>query len=57
MVDTASSGLLDEIHQYAWDENTGLPLREDDARHSDRPDVIRYVIYSRDKKGGSIPWD
>lgn len=57
VVDTASSGLLDEIYQYAWDESTGLPLKEKDLRHNDRLDAIRYAIYSRNKKGGFIPWN
>lgn len=57
VIDTASSGLLDEIYQYAWDESTGLPLKENDVRHNDRLDAIRYAIYSRNKKGGFIPWN
>ena len=57
VVDTASSGLLDEIYQYAWDESKGLPLKENDVRHNDRLDAIRYAIYSRNKKGGFIPWN
>lgn len=57
VVDTASNGLLDEIYQYAWDESTGLPLKENDVRHNDRLDAIRYAIYSRNKKGGFIPWN
>ena len=57
VIDTASSGLLDEIYQYAWDESTGLPLKENDVRHNDRLDAIRYAIYSRNKKGGIIPWN
>lgn len=57
VVDTASSGLLDEIYQYAWDESTGLPLKENDVRHNDRLDAIRYAIYSRNKKEGFIPWN
>ena len=57
VVDTASSGLLDETYQYAWDESTGLPLKENDVRHNDRLDAIRYAIYSRNKKGGFIPWN
>ena len=57
VVDTASSGLLDEIYQYAWDESAGLPLKENDVRHNDRLDAIRYAIYSRNKKGGFIPWN
>ena len=57
VVDSASSGLLDEIYQYAWDESTGLPLKENDVRHNDRLDAIRYAIYSRNKKGGFMPWN
>lgn len=57
VVDTASSGLLDEIYQYAWDDKTGLPLKENDVRHNDRLDAIRYAIYSKNKKGGFIPWN
>lgn len=57
VVDTASNGLLDEIYQYAWDESTGLQLKENDVRHNDRLDAIRYAIYSRNKKGGFIPWN
>ena len=57
VIDTASSGLLYEIYQYAWDESTGLPLKENDVRHNDRLDAIRYAIYSRNKKGGFIPWN
>lgn len=57
VVDTASSGLLDEIYQYAWDDKTGLPLKENDVRHNDRLDAIRYAIYSRNKKGGFVPWN
>lgn len=57
VVDSASSGLLDEIYQYAWDESTGLPLKENDVRHNDRLDAIRYAIYSRNKKGGFVPWN
>ena len=57
VVDTASSGLLDEIYQYAWDESPGLQLKENDVRHNDRLDAIRYAIYSRNKKGGFIPWN
>lgn len=57
VVDTAASGLLEEIYQYAWDDKTGLPLKENDVRHNDRLDAIRYAIYSRSKKGGFIPWN
>lgn len=57
VVDTAASGLLEEIYQYAWDDKTGLPLKENDVRHNDRLDAIRYAIYSRNKKGGFVPWN
>lgn len=57
VVDTAASGLLEEIYQYAWDDKTCLPLKENDVRHNDRLDAIRYAIYSRNKKGGFVPWN
>ena len=57
VVDTAASGLLEEIYQYAWDDKTGLPLKENYVRHNDRLDAIRYAIYSRNKKGGFVPWN
>jgi len=57
VVDTAASGLLEEVYQYAWDDKTGLPLKENDVRHNDRLDAIRYAIYSRNKKGGFVPWN
>ena len=57
VVDTAASGLLEEIYQYAWDDKTGLPLKENDVRHNDRLDAIRYAIYSRNKKRGFVPWN
>lgn len=57
VVDTAASGLLEEIYQYAWDDKTGLPLKENDVRHNDRLDAIRYAIYSRNKKGCFVPWN
>lgn len=57
VVDTAASGLLEEIYQYAWDDKTGLPLKENDVRHNDRLDAIRYAIYSKNKKGGFVPWN
>lgn len=57
VVDTAANGVLEEIYQYAWDDKTGLPLKENDIRHNDRLDAIRYAIYSRNKKGGFIPWN
>lgn len=54
---SASKGLLEELYQYAWDEKTGEPLKENDARHNDRLDALRYAIYSKNKKGGFIPWN
>lgn len=57
VVDTAASGLLEEIYKYAWDDKTGLPLKENDVRHNDRLDAIRYAIYSKNKKGGFVPWN
>lgn len=54
---SASKGLLDEIYQYAWDEKTGEPLKENDVRHNDRLDAIRYGIYSKHAKGGFVPWN
>lgn len=54
---SASKGLLEELYQYAWDEKTGEPLKENDVRHNDRLDALRYAIYSRNKKGGFIPWN
>lgn len=56
IAESASSGLLDEIYQYAWDEKTGEPLKENEVRHNDRLDALRYAIYSRNAKGGYIPW-
>lgn len=54
---SASKGLLEEIYQYAWDERTGEPFKENDVRHNDRLDALRYAIYSKNKKGGFIPWN
>lgn len=54
---SCSQGIMNEIYQYAWDENTGMPLKENDVRHNDRLDAIRYAIYSRNAKGGFIPWN
>lgn len=54
---SASKGLMNEIYQYAWDENTGMPLKENDIRHNDRLDAIRYAIYSKHAKGGFVPWN
>lgn len=57
IAESCSQGLMNEIYQYAWDETTGLPLKENDARHNDRLDALRYAIYSRNAKGGYIPWN
>lgn len=54
---SASKGLLEELYQYAWDEKTGEPLKENDVRHNDRLDALRYAIYSKNKKGGFVPWN
>lgn len=53
---SCSQGLMNEIYQYAWDENTGQPLKENDVRHNDRLDALRYGIYSKNVKGGFITW-
>ncbi len=55
--ESCSQGLMNEIYQYAWDENTGQPLKENDVRHNDRLDALRYAIYSKNAKGGYIPWN
>lgn len=57
IAESCSQGLMNEIYQYAWDENTGQPLKENDVRHNDRLDALRYAIYSRNAKGGYIPWN
>lgn len=57
VAESCSQGLMNEIYQYAWDENTGQPLKENDMRHNDRLDALRYAIYSRNAKGGYIPWN
>lgn len=57
IAESCSQGLMNEIYQYAWDEATGLPLKENDVRHNDRLDALRYAIYSRNAKGGYIPWN
>lgn len=57
VAESCSQGLMNEIYQYAWDENTGQPLKENDVRHNDRLDALRYAIYSRNVKGGYIPWN
>lgn len=54
---SCSQGLMNEIYQYAWDENTGQPLKENDVRHNDRLDALRYAIYSKNTKGGFVPWN
>ncbi|GAA3626458.1 PBSX family phage terminase large subunit [Lactobacillus hamsteri] len=54
---SCSKGVMEEIYQYAWDEKTGEPLKENETRHNDRLDAIRYGIYSRNAKGGYIPWN
>jgi len=53
---SCAKGIMNEIYQYAWDENTGMPMKENETRHNDRLDAIRYGIYSRNAKGGYIPW-
>lgn len=57
VAESCSQGLMNEIYQYAWDENTGQPLKENDVRHNDRLDALRYAIYSRNAKGGFVPWN
>ena len=57
IAESCSQGLMNEIYQYAWDEATGLPLKENDVRHNDRLDALRYAIYSRNAKGGFVPWN
>jgi len=57
VAESCSQGLMNEIYQYAWDENTGQPLKENDVRHNDRLDALRYAIYSRNVKGGFVPWN
>ena len=54
---SCAKGIMKEIYQYAWDENTGMPLKENDIRHNERLDAIRYAIYSRNQKGGFVPWN
>ncbi|MGS0677796.1 PBSX family phage terminase large subunit [Lactobacillus johnsonii] len=54
---SCADGIMDEIYQYAWDEATGMPLKENETRHNDRLDAIRYAIYSKNKKGGFVPWN
>ena len=53
---SASKGITNEIYQYSWDERTGMPLKENETRHNDRLDAVRYAIYSRNVKGGFVPW-
>ena len=57
VAESCSQGLMNEIYQYAWDENTGEPLKENNVRHNDRLDALRYAIYSRNVKGGFVPWN
>lgn len=57
IAESCSQGLMNEIYQYAWNETTGLPLKENDVRHNDRLDALRYAIYSRNAKGGFVPWN
>ena len=57
IAESCSQGLMNEIYQYAWDEATGLPLKENNVRHNDRLDALRYAIYSRNAKGGFVPWN
>lgn len=57
VAESCSQGLMNEIYQYAWDENTGQPLKENDVRHNDRLDALRYAIYSKNAKGGFVPWN
>lgn len=43
---------LDEIYQYVWDEQKGVPVKE----HDDVMDSMRYAIYNEHKKGGFVSW-
>lgn len=46
--------MIDEFYKYVWDERTGEP----DKRKYD-PDVLdalRYGIYTRNHRGGFVPW-
>lgn len=54
---SCAQGIMNEIYQYAWDPNTGMPMKENENRHNDRLDALRYGIYSRNAKGGYIPWN
>lgn len=54
---SCASGLCKELYQYAWDEKTGMPIKEDENRHNDRLDALRYAVYTRHDKGGYIPWN
>lgn len=56
IAESCAQGFMNEIYQYAWDENTGQPLKENETRHNDRLDALRYGIYSRNVKGGFVPW-
>ena len=53
---SCAKGIMNEIYQYAWDPNTGMPMKENENRHNDRLDALRYGIYSRNAKGGFVPW-
>ena len=53
---SCAQGIMNEIYQYAWDPNTGMPMKENENRHNDRLDALRYGIYSRNAKGGFVPW-
>ncbi|CCI85077.1 phage terminase, large subunit, PBSX family [Lactobacillus pasteurii DSM 23907 = CRBIP 24.76] len=57
IAESCAEGVLNEIYQYAWDEKTGMPMKESETRHNDRLDAIRYAIYTRNAKGGYIPWN
>lgn len=54
---SCAQGIMNEIYQYAWDPNTGMPMKENENRHNDRLDALRYAIYSKNAKGGYIPWN
>lgn len=53
---SCANEIMKEIYQYAWDENTGMPMKENATRHNDSLDAIRYAIYTRNAKGGFTPW-
>lgn len=56
IAESCSEGLLNELYQYSWDEKTGKPLKENETRHNDRLDALRYAIYTKHMRGGFIPW-